>query len=146
MKYTIPLVLAVLACAFSGCGTPAQAYAKQHPELPKQHLQILMSGKIPDGDAVAGMTRDQILLVMGPDVTQYTKVDGHDAWVYVRKKLISEPLTSTSSAGTGHQDSRNRSFSSDNATHTPDNQPQSKTTIIFNGDVAIKADTVLGGL
>ena len=145
MKYPILLLLTATICLFSACGTPGQAYVKQHPDLPKEHKQILLTGKIPDGDAVAGMSREEIQLVMGPDVTQYTKVDGHDAWVYVKRKLGSESLTMTTS-DFSHNDSRNRDSSNDGASHSPDAQPQVKTTIIFDGNIATHAEVTNGGL
>ena len=134
---------------FTGCGTPAISYAKQHPELSAEHRQIMMTGKIPDGSAVAGMTREQIQLIMGHDATQYTKIDGHDAWVYVKAKLNSEPLTMAGTSDFGHHDSRNRDTADDNgngAQQAPDGLPQMKTTIVFDGDVAIRAEVVKGGL
>src|SRR5580704_15762741 len=87
MKSIAPLLLATVACALAGCATPSQTYAKQHPELPAAQLQILKTGKIPDGTAVAGMTQEQVKLAMGIEPAQYTKIDGLDAWVYVQKKL-----------------------------------------------------------
>ena len=42
---------------------------------------------IPDGDAVAGMTREQVQIAMGHEATQYTKVDGHDAVSYTHLTL-----------------------------------------------------------
>jgi hypothetical protein len=147
---TIFCLLGVVALlGFTGCGTPAIDYAKHHPELSAEHRQIMMTGKIPDGSAVAGMTRAQIQLIMGQDATQYTKVDGHDAWVYVKSKLTTEGLTMASTSDFGHHDSRNRDSSDDNgngAQQAPDSLPQTKTTIIFDGDVAIRAEVVKGGL
>jgi outer membrane protein assembly factor BamE (lipoprotein component of BamABCDE complex) len=142
--------LGIAATLFlAGCGTPAINYAKHHPELSTEHRQIMMTGKIPDGSAVAGMTREQIQLIMGNDATQYTKVDGHDAWVYVKAKLNSEPLTMASTSDFGHHDNRNRDTADDNgngAQQAPDSLPQTKTTIVFDGDVAIRAEVVKGGL
>jgi len=145
MKKTTLLIVAAASCLLSGCGTPGQTYAKQHPELPAPHRQILMTGKIPDGDAVAGMTREQIQIVMGVDATQYTKVDGHDAWVYVKKRLTSEPF-SVAHSDFGQQDNRNRGMPDETAAQSPEGQRSVKTTIIFDGNVATRADVVNGGL
>jgi len=65
-----------------GCTTPAQKYAASHPELSSEHLAILKAGKIPDGLAVAGMTKDQVRLVMGKSPTEVTNLNGVDAWIY----------------------------------------------------------------
>ena len=147
MKNIVLVIAAASICLFAGCSTPARDYAAKHPELSPAHRQILMNGKIPDGDAVAGMTRDQIQLVMGQDATQYTKVDGHDAWIYVKKKLVSEPFTAVSSSmGQTQHDVRNRDGAEDAPTQPPEGDRTVKTTIIFDGDVATHAEVVNGGL
>ena len=145
MKLAIPALLLLASCLISGCGTPGITYAKQHPELPPAHLQILKTGKVPDGDAIAGMTREQVQIAMGVEPAQYTKVDGHDAWVYVRKNLSPAPLVSDSTPQIDRQDNRNKGSLLD----TPDQlqtREQTKTTIIFDGNVATHAETVKGGL
>ncbi len=152
MKPSIALVLLLsgMGFALSGCGTPGQAYAKQHPDLPPAHLQILKTGKIPDGDAVAGMTREQIQKAMGREPAQYTKVDGHDAWVYERKALVSTPLEpvgggggNAMGSGGGQSGGGGRNPSGgDTQPATPDLY---RTTIIFDGEVATRAETIKGG-
>ena len=104
-----------------------------------------MTGKIPDGDAVSGMTREQIQLAMGMDPTQFRKVDGQDAWVYVREKLSATALTSTS-GDIGRRDSRNRDSEASSEDHSRDVRPETKTTVFFRGDRAIRAEVVNGGL
>src|ERR1700678_2500636 len=80
----LPVVLsAALFC--SGCTTPGQAYVKQHPELSPQQQKIFLTKKIVDPNAVAGVTRDQIHLAMG-EPSQYAKIEGLDAWIYIRPK------------------------------------------------------------
>jgi len=146
MKYTIPLLALVAAAALAGCASPSQNYAKQHPELPAQHLQILNSGKIPDGTAVAGMTREQVQLVMGVEPVQYLKVDGHDAWVYVKKKLSSAGINSGNDATFNHRDNRSQHSMAEGEAHAPGDQPTTKTTVYFDGETATHADVVNGGL
>ncbi|HEY3898483.1 MAG TPA: hypothetical protein VGM54_07715 [Chthoniobacter sp.] len=146
MKFTHTLLLLLATCLLSGCGTPGQTYAKQHPELSPAHLQILKTGKVPDGDAIAGMTREQVQIAMGVDPAQYTKVDGHDAWVYVRKTLSAQPLTTNSTPEIDRQDGRNKGSLLDTPNQSPQNQDQTKTTIVFDGNVAVHAESMKGGL
>ncbi len=146
MKLAISALLLLATCLLSGCGTPGINYAKQHPELSPAHLQILKTGKVPDGDAIAGMTREQVQIAMGVEPAQYTKVDGHDAWVYVRKTLSTVPLTSNSTPEIDRQDGRNKGSLLDSPNQAPQNQEQTKTTIIFDGNVATHAENVKGGL
>ena len=79
--------LFVIVAALSGCTTPGQTYAGQHPELSAEQRKIFLAGKIANGDPVAGLTREQIRLIMGRDPSQFTKVNGEDAWVWVREGL-----------------------------------------------------------
>jgi outer membrane protein assembly factor BamE (lipoprotein component of BamABCDE complex) len=146
MKSIIPLLLAAIAGAFAGCATPGQTYARQHPELPPQQLQIFNTGKIPDGTAVAGMTQEQIKLVMGVEPTQYTKIEGQDAWVYVQKKLSTAGILSSNDSVLDRRDVRSKHSLAEGESHAPSDQAQTKTTIYFQGDRATKADVVNGGL
>jgi hypothetical protein len=144
MKFTYPFLLLVAICVLSGCATPGQTYARQHPEMTAGQLQILRTGKIPDGAAIAGMTQEQVKLAMPMDPTQYIKVDGHDAWVYVQKKLTSNSI-STSTSELERRDKRNRD-GGEPEDNSYQSQPETKTTVYFNGDVATKAEVVSGGL
>jgi outer membrane protein assembly factor BamE (lipoprotein component of BamABCDE complex) len=146
MKFTLPFVLLLAACLISGCGTPGQVYAKQHPDLSPAHLQILKTGKVPDGDAIAGMTREQVQIAMGVEPAQYTKVDGHDAWIYVRKNLVATPLTTNSTPEIDRQDNRSKGSLLDTPNQAPQNQEQMRTTVYFDGNVATRAENAKGGL
>jgi hypothetical protein len=144
MKSAIQFLLLLATCALSGCATPGQTYASHHPELPAAQLQILRTGKVPDGDAIAGMTQEQIKLAMSIEPTQYIKVDGHDAWVYVQKRLTSNGFSSGPSE-LDRRDKRNKDGGTPED-HSLQGQPDFKTTIFFNGDVATRAEVVNGGL
>lgn len=145
MKLSL-FVSIIAALALCGCATPGQTYARQHPELPAKQLQIFNTGRIPDGDAVAGMTQEQVKLAMGVEPAQYTKVDGQDAWVYVQKKLGTTGVSSTSNATFDHHDNRNHRTIAEEESHAPADQAQIKTTVYFQGDRATRADVVNGGL
>lgn len=147
MKNPFPFFVFAICCAFAGCASPGQAYVKQHPELPQQHQKILSTGKIPDGDAIAGMTREQIQLAMGSvEPSQYLKVDGQDAWVYVHKKLGPMGISSANDATFDHRDNRSRHSLAEGESHSEQDQVQTKTTVYFNGGKATRAEVVTGGL
>jgi outer membrane protein assembly factor BamE (lipoprotein component of BamABCDE complex) len=146
MKSAIPLPILLLACILSGCTTPGQTYAKQHSELPPKQLEFLKTGKVPDGDAIAGMTREQVQIAMGIEPTQYAKIDGHDAWVYVRKKLGTNGVVPNVSE-MDHEDRRNSTGSMlGSLDASAQNQGQVRTTIYFDGNVVTHAESVNGGL
>jgi outer membrane protein assembly factor BamE (lipoprotein component of BamABCDE complex) len=68
----------------SGCSIPGSQYASAHPELSQTHRQILSTGEIPAGTAVAGMPKEQIRLVLGKP-KRFEKFNGQDAWVYIKE-------------------------------------------------------------
>jgi outer membrane protein assembly factor BamE (lipoprotein component of BamABCDE complex) len=146
MKSLISLLLAAVAGAFASCSAPGQTYAKQHPELSAQQVQILNTGKIPDGTAVAGMTQEQVKLAMGIEPAQYTKVDGQDAWVYVQRKMSTAGITATNESELDRRDSRSQHALGEGENHAPESQAQIKTTVYFQGDRATRAEVVNGGL
>jgi len=146
IKYTISFLALVVAAALAGCATAGQAYAKQHPELPAQHRQILNTGKIPDGTAVAGMTREQVQLVMGVEPVQYLKVDGNDAWVYVKKTLSPMGINSGNDATFNRRDNRSQHSLAEGENHAPGDQPTTKTTGYVDGETATHAEVANGGL
>lgn len=85
MKASCFAVALSILC-LQGCSTPGSQYAKAHPELPPSHRQILSTGEVPGGIAVAGMTKDQIRLAKG-NPTRLETLNGQDVWVYIHKKL-----------------------------------------------------------
>lgn len=145
MKYTIPSLLLAMTCVLTGCTSPGQAYAKRHSELSAAQVQIMNTGKVPDGTAVAGMTREAVQLALGEPM-QYTKVDGHDAWVYVQKRLSTYGINSANDATFDHRDLRSQHSLAEGENHAPQDQSMTKTTIYFDGDRATRADVVNGGL
>lgn len=134
------LVLLVAATGFlPGCTTPRQAYLNQHPDLSAEHRKLISAGTLADRDPVAGMTREQIRLTMGKDPWQVTKIDGEDAWVWVKPKreelTIMSETSRSGSPGMG-------SFA--NQPKTDDPIPKARfiirTTVFFHGDVATRVD------
>ncbi len=69
---------------FSSCASSGKSYADSHPSLTAEQKNIVVKGKIPDGSAVAGMTKEDIRATMRGDPSQFTTVNGTEAWVYVR--------------------------------------------------------------
>ena len=86
MKAACLIASLAIAC-LSGCSTPGSQYAKAHPELSAVQRQILISGEIPGGNAVEGMTKEQVRLAVG-NPTSVEKINGQDIWVYVREKSL----------------------------------------------------------
>jgi hypothetical protein len=145
---TLLLVLATL-CTLSGCANLAHSYASNHAELSPEHRKILMTGKIPDGTAVAGMTREEVRLAMKKDPNQFTKINGLDAWVYANEKGHSPDLAEEQ--GHNHEGGSGTGSGSNWFNHEPGHtssdalgeiadQANLSTTIIFQGDRAIRAD------
>lgn len=139
IKTSCLALLLAAVCVLPGCTTPRQAYLSQHPELSAEHRKVIEAGTLVDRDPVAGMTREQIRLTMGKDPWQVTKIDGEDAWVWVKPKrnentMISETSRS-GSPGMG-------SFA--NQPKTDDPMPKAthvvRTTVFFRGDVATRVD------
>lgn len=133
-------VLLLALASLAGCANPGQTYAKSHPELPAAHRQILARGKIPTGEAVAGMTRAQVKLAMGGDPTTFDKIDGQDVWVYVRKRGVGrESFEDLGSSGRASMENTH-SFTESND-FSPRVDVELKTTIFFQGDRATHAQS-----
>ena len=86
LRAAFVLILGLLA----SCANQGQSYASQHPELSAAQRQILSTGTIPNGDAVAGMTRGQIRIAMKGDPTTFDRIEGEDVWIYVRQKAVAK--------------------------------------------------------
>ena len=129
--FLLPLALLV------GCANPGQTYVQQHPELSAEQRKIMAAGKLANGDAVAGLTREQVRLVMGRDPDQFTKIGGEDAWVWMRVKVIgfgpgvAQPLDD---AGTGRRDETPRGVPDAGLTTTG----HERTTVYFQGNRATR--------
>lgn len=133
------LTAGLTALTGAGCANPGSAYAAQHPDLPPAHRQILLRGKIPNGDAVAGMTRAQVKLAMGGDPTTFDKLGTDDVWIYVRKKAVGrESFDDERAGGSGLGNSLSFTESVD---FSPRVDVDLKTTIFFQGDRATHAQS-----
>lgn len=123
-----------------GCETPGHAYVKQHPELTPQQQKIFLTKRIIDPTSVAGLTRDQIHIALG-EPTQLEKIEGADAWIYIRPKsdqymhpFIGPGGSSVGSAGAGM---------AGQAPGIPTEKTEQgtlRTTIFFDGDHAVRAE------
>src|SRR4051812_31027937 len=135
---TIQRVLLLLAgMLMLGCANAGQTYARQHPELTAAQRQILATGKIPSGDAVAGLTRDQIRVAMGGPPAVFDKVDGLETWSYIKKQTaMLDPATN------GSDSSANRARPTDLRREFDDAglNVNVRTTIYFQGDRAMRAE------
>ena len=140
MKPTIHAFSAALLCLLSSCASEAQSYARAHPELTPVQRKMMNTGKIPDGTAVAGLTKTQVHLIMGGDPMTFDKADDLDLWVYSHKKAVA----TTPRLATGPSDSTldMHGMSPSNEANAPRTDVDVKTTIYFQGDVAVRAQTV----
>jgi hypothetical protein len=126
------------AVAVTGCASAGKTYAAKHPELTPEQRQIMTSGKIPGGTAVAGLTHEQVKIAMGGYPTTLDKISGEEAWIYVRKKLTATELTSADYGRTATTAGRADPFmASDNT--GPQTDVNEKTTVFFQGDKATHA-------
>jgi hypothetical protein len=142
MRNLILLASLAIFCALSGCDTPTKAYVKQHPELSPEHRKIILSGRIKYGDPVAGMTREQVHLVMGTDPDQFDSFNGEDAWIWFRSKVVRSKMESendtggAASSGGGGKHHANL----DTGESTPTESRPSKTTVFFKGNIATRVE------
>ena len=131
-------VIALLTLLVVGYANPASSYASKHPELSPAQRQILTTGKIPNGDEVAGMTREQVKMAMGREPDTFDKINGEDAWVYVQKKAVARKPTED----VGHTPSSSfngaQSFTEAEG-FGPRVDVDVKTTVFFVGDRATRA-------
>ena len=67
----------------SGCSNSGLRYADSHSELSSAHRQILITGAIPAGAAVQGMTKEQVSLALGRP-KRIEKNNGQDVWIYAK--------------------------------------------------------------
>ncbi len=125
-------------CLFAACANQGQSYASKHPELPPAQRRFLETGNVPGGDAIAGMTRTQVKLAMGRDPDTFDKINGEDAWIYVRKTSVGKNTPDDFDHGDPSPMGSTRSF-----TETPSfggsTDVQTTTTIFFQGDRATHA-------
>ena len=147
------LAICLIVAGLSGCATPGQTYAGQHPELSAEQRKIFLAGKIANGDAVAGLTREQIRLIMGRDPSQFTTVNGQEAWVWVRERLpVAGPAeeqmgaerggVGRSAGGTGASQYGTEASGNSATTETM----PGRTTVYFQGGRATRAEVREGRL
>lgn len=138
MNRTLQIVGLLSLGVFTSCANQGQSYVRAHPELSPAHRQIFAKGQIPSGDAVAGMTREQVKLAMGRDPATFDKLNGEDVWVYSRKKMVGNSSFDGGSRGGNARMETDHSFS-----QTEDLGPridvEVKTSVFFQGDRATHA-------
>ncbi|HEV7405034.1 MAG TPA: hypothetical protein VGO11_18975 [Chthoniobacteraceae bacterium] len=140
MKLALPLTLALMGILLASCTTPGKSYAGKHPELSAAHRQILASGKMPAGDAVAGLTHDEVRIAMNGAPATFDKINGEEAWIYLRKNTVVsdiEPPHPSPGSTLDHE-----SFSPMPGTDL-ETDGMVKTTIFFQGGRATRAEVSL---
>jgi outer membrane protein assembly factor BamE (lipoprotein component of BamABCDE complex) len=136
MKPVCLFVLFTILC-FSGCSTPGSKYARAHPELSPAHREILISGQVPGGLAVEGMTKEQIRLAIG-DPARLDTLNGQSVWVYVRQRFLDISPGNDPGSKFGSGPSTQQNFT-ENTNLGPRPSVKEVTTIFFKGDRAVRA-------
>ena len=138
MKFSVLFSGLASVALFAGCVNPAKSYASKHPELTPAQRLIFTRGSIPSGDAVAGLSREQVKIAMGGDPVTYDKINGEDVWVYAHKKMVGNP-----SFDGGERPGNSRMETDHSFSRTEDLGPRTdvdvKTSIFFQGDRATHA-------
>jgi outer membrane protein assembly factor BamE (lipoprotein component of BamABCDE complex) len=133
------LALVLVGLLVASCTTPGQSYVSKHAELSAAHRQILATGKIPSGEAVAGMTHEQVRLAMNGAPATFDKINGEEAWIYLRKNTVVTDTIEPPRAAAGSSLDNHEPFSSPASTGL-ETDGMVKTTIFFQGDRATHAD------
>ena len=120
--------------AFAACSNPGQDYAKNHPNMTSVQKHILMSGNIPAGTGVAGLTHDEVKLAMKGFPNTFDRINGEEAWIYVRKKAV--PVGST----VDDVSPSSRRDMPDPPSNGPIYDVNERTTVYFTGDKATHAE------
>ena len=133
----------ILFFLLASCTNEGQIYAKKHPELSPEHRRIMASGKIPDGTAVAGLTREQIRIAMGVDPYTIDRDGQEDVWIFSHKKAVSTDLEAAKTPADSGVLDRTHGYGE---TNTEENAPRMdvdvKTSVYFSGNIATHARTV----
>jgi len=137
MRFAL-LLAAVLSLA--ACANPGKGYADRHPELTPVQRRIFTTARIPSGEDVAGLTREQVKIAMGGDPTTYDKADGSDVWIYARRKSVGRDLDAPLRQPNSALDST-RSFT-DTAAFDAHGDVMEKTSVFFQGDRATHARVI----
>ncbi len=125
---------AFAAALLAGCASPGSAYVRAHPELSPAHRAILRTGNIPGGNAVEGMTREQVILAAGrPDFAE--KEGKTERWSYTHTHFRNMTPDEDPSRlyGSGFNTGKNWT-----ETQALGERPSVtvRTTVFFNGDRA----------
>ena len=138
----------VIVCVLSGCETPTKAYVRQHPELSAEHRKIILSGRIKFGDPVAGMTREQVRLIMGTDPDQFDSVNGEDAWIWLHSRAARIRVdTDADNGGTAREGGGGKHHEKEDTGEPAETETRpGKTTVFFKGDLATRVEFGTGTL
>jgi hypothetical protein len=132
----------VIAFLLAACTNEGAIYVKKHPELNPEQRRIIASGKIPDGTAVAGLTRDQIRIAMGTDPYTIDRSGDEDIWVFSRKKAVAKDPEFAKTPADAVLDKTHGYSETDTDENAPRVDMDVKTTVYFDGNIATHARTI----
>jgi len=132
---------AIALLLLAACTNEGQIYAKQHPELNPAQRKILATGKIPDGTAVAGLTRDQVRMAVGTDPYTFDRVGSEDVWIFSHKKAVAVDPTFANTPADSTLDKAHGYTETESEQKTPRMDVDVKTTVFFDGNIATHART-----
>jgi len=127
----------------AACTNEGEIYVKKHPELTPEHRKILASGKIPDGTAVAGLTREQVRMAMGTDPYTIDRDGNEDVWVFSHRKAVAkDPQFANTPADAVLDKTHGYGETNNNDENAPRQDVDVKTSVYFDGNIATRARTV----
>jgi hypothetical protein len=147
MKGSLPAFLirhssAVIALSLlAGCADAGQTYAKSHPELSAVQRRILATGRIPNGTAVAGLTKEQVRIAVGSDPATFEKAGGEDVWIFSHKKAVAKDPTFANTPADAVLDRSHGYSETDTEQNAPRVDVDVNTSVYFQGDIATRAET-----
>ena len=124
--------VALAVAGLTGCASPGAAYAKAHPDLPPIHRQILTTGRIPGGNAAAGMTMEQVKAAVG-NPSHREQLTGGEVWTYVHERYLDISPRDDAGANFGSGPNSQRNFT-ETANLGPRPAVIEKARVFFRGD------------
>jgi hypothetical protein len=98
----------------------------------------MSSGKLATGDPVAGLTKEQVVVVMGRDPDQFTTFNGEEALVWFKRKVYGFSGASSAPMSSVTGDRRRSGNIPDGGQADAVSTGQEKTTVFFQSGRATR--------